>query len=87
MIKHWCLFDSVTSDQIKQLNTAGIEIKIEDDFSELEFPLVGKVQIVKRQDVYIITTNNKQESFLSLIVNTANLKHMRTDYDENYNDR
>jgi hypothetical protein len=87
VIKHWRLFDSITEEQIKQLDTAGLCVRIEDDVSELEFPLAGKIQFVKSRDVYISTTNEKQESFLFLIVNTANLKRMRTDYDQNYNDR
>jgi hypothetical protein len=67
MIKHWRLFDSVTAEQIKQLDIARIYVKIEDDVTEFEFPLVGRKQFVKNQDVYITTTNEKQETLIQLL--------------------
>lgn len=84
MIKHWRLFDDITVEQIKQLDTARICVKIEDDFSELEFPIAGKVHFVKSRDVYISTTNDKQEAFLFLMFNTNKLKHVGTEYDSKH---
>jgi hypothetical protein len=84
MIKHWRLFDTITAEQIKQLDTAGICVKIENDVSELEFPLAGKVQFVKSSDVYISTINEKQESFLFLMFNTDKLDHVGTEYDDKH---
>ena len=70
MIKHWRLFDSITSQQLKQLATAGIYVRIENDVSELEFPLTSKVQFVKSQDIYISTTKKSQETLLHLMFPT-----------------
>jgi hypothetical protein len=67
MIKHWRLFDSITTEQLKQLRTAGIFVKIEDDVSYLDFPLAGKVPFVKSQDVYISTLNENQETILYIM--------------------
>ncbi len=67
MIKHWRLFDSITAEQIKQLDIARIYVKIEDDVGEIEFTLARKVQFVKSQDVYITTTNEKQETLIQLL--------------------
>lgn len=67
MIKHWRLFDNITLEQIKQLDTAGIYVKVEDDVSEIEFPLAGKVHIVKGQDVYITTAKESQETLLHIM--------------------
>jgi hypothetical protein len=67
MIKHWRLFDSITAEQIRQLRTAGIYVKIEDDVSYLDFPLQGRVPFVKSQDVYISTLNEKQETLLHIM--------------------
>jgi hypothetical protein len=67
MIKHWRLFGTVTLEQIKQLDIARIYVKIEDDVTEFEFPLVGRKQFVKNQDVYITTTNEKQETLIQLL--------------------
>jgi DNA polymerase sigma len=67
VIKHWRLFDSIAAEQIKQLDIAGICVRIEDDVSELEFPLAGKVQFVKNSDVYISTATEKQETLLRIL--------------------
>lgn len=84
MIKYWRLLDTITSEQIRQLDTAGICVKIEDDVSELEFPLAGKVQFVKSSDVYISTVNNKQEAFLFLMFNLDKIEHVGTEYGDGY---
>ena len=82
MIKHWRLFDSITAQQLKQLDTAGIYVRIEDDTSELDFPIVGKVQIVKSQDIYISTTKESQETMLHLMFpNTVKLIGYNNDYE------
>jgi len=75
VIKHWRLFDSITAKQIRQLRTAGIYVKIEDDVSYLDFPLKGRVPFVKSQDVYISTLNEKQETLLHIMF-VDNLKFM-----------
>jgi hypothetical protein len=75
MIKHWRLFDSITAEQIKQLDTAGIYVRIEDDVSDFEFPFAGKVQFVKSRDIYISTTDEKQETLLHIMF-VDNLKFM-----------
>lgn len=67
IIKHWRLFDTITTEQIKQLDTARIYVRIVDNTSELEFPLAGKVHFVKSQDIYISTTDEKQETLLHLL--------------------
>ena len=67
MIKHWRLFGTVTLEQIKQLDIARIYVKIEDNVCEIEFTLSRKVQFVKNQDVYITTTNEKQETLIQLL--------------------
>jgi hypothetical protein len=67
VIKHWRLFDSITAQQLKQLDIAGIYVRIEDDASELEFPMYGKVKIVKSQDVYISTFKESQETLIHLM--------------------
>lgn len=75
MIKHWRLFDTITQEQIKQLRTAKIFVRIEDDVSYLDFPLQGRVPFVKSQDVYISTLNEKQETLLHIMF-PDNLKFM-----------
>jgi hypothetical protein len=67
MIKHWRLFDTITEQQLKQLDSVGIYVKIEDDVSELDFPIYGKVPFVKSQDIYISTTKESQETLLHLM--------------------
>ena len=84
MIKHWRLYDSITDTQIRQLDTAGICVRIEDDTSEIDFPLHGKVQVVKSRDVYISTTNDKQEAFLFLMFDPNKIQHVGTEYDEKH---
>ena len=84
MIKHWRLFDDITDTQIRQLDTAGISVKIEDDVSEIDFPIHGKVHVVKSRDVYISTTNDKQEAFLFLMFDTNKIQHVGTEYDREY---
>ena len=85
MIKHWRLFDSITTEQIKQLDTAGICVKIENDVSELEFPLAGKVQFIKSSDVYISTATEKQETLLYLMFpDTVKLIGYDNDYSHRY---
>ena len=82
MIKHWRLFDSITAQQLKQLDTAGIYVRIEDDTSELDFPIVGKVQFVKSQDIYISTVKESQETLLHLMFpNTVKLMGYNNDYE------
>ena len=82
MIKHWRLFDSITAEQIRQLRTAGIYVRIEDDVSELEFPLAGKVQFVKSSDIYISTTSEKQETLLHILfVDKVQLIGYNNDYE------
>lgn len=66
-IKHWRLFDVITEAQIKQLERASIIVKIEDDFSEIEFPIYGKVQVLKSQDIYLTTVDETQETMLYLM--------------------
>lgn len=81
MIKNWRLFDSITAQQAKQLDTAGIYVRIENDTSELEFPIYGKVQFVKGQDIYISTTQESQETLLHLMFpNTIELIGYNNDY-------
>lgn len=85
MIKHWRLFDSITTQQLKQLDTAGIYVRIEDDVSELEFPLAGKVQLVKGQDIYISTVKESQETLLHLMFpGTVKLIGYNNDYKHRY---
>ncbi len=67
MIKHWRLFDTITLEQIKQLDTAHICVRMEDDVSDFEFPLVGKKQFVKSRDIYISTFDENQETLLYLM--------------------
>lgn len=67
MIKHWRLFDNITLEQIKQLDIADIDVKVEDDVGEIEFPLAGKVRVVKSQNVYITTTKESQETLLHIM--------------------
>lgn len=67
MIKHWRVFDDITEEQIKQLNIAHIYFRKVDETSEVEFPIYGKVQFVKSQDIYISTTDEKQETLLHLM--------------------
>ena len=82
MIKHWRLFDSITAQQLKQLDTAGIYVRIEDDTSELDFPIVGKVQFVKSQDIYISTVKESQETLLHLMFpDTVKLIGYNNDYE------
>jgi hypothetical protein len=81
MIKHWRLFDSITAEQIRQLRTAGIYVRIEDDVSDFEFPFAGKVQFVKSRDIYISTTDEKQETLLHIMF-VDNLKFMGYTYAE-----
>lgn len=64
MIKHWRLFDTITQEQIKQLRTAKIFVRIEDDVSYLDFPITGRLPFVKSQDIYITTVDEKQETIL-----------------------
>jgi hypothetical protein len=81
MIKHWRLFDTITAQQLKQLDTAGIYVRIEDDASELEFPMYGKVKIVKSQDIYISTTKESHETLLQLMFSdTVKLIGYNNDY-------
>ena len=84
MIKHWRLFDSITDTQIKQLYTAGIAVRTEDDVSEFEFPTTGRKQFVISQTVYISTVNENQESFLLLMVNSDKLQHIETEYNDRW---
>jgi len=84
MIKHWRLFDSITDTQISQLYAAGISVNVENDASELEFPIVGKVQFVKSYEVWISTTSEKQETFLYLMFNADNLQLVGKEYDNNH---
>jgi len=84
MIKHWRLFDSITDTQIRQLDTADICVRIEDDTSEIDFPLHGKVHFVKSRDVYISTTNDKQEAFLFLMFDPNKIQQVGTEYDREY---
>lgn len=67
MIKHWGLYESISNSQIKQLYTAGISVEFENDTVETEFPIHGKVQIVRNQIVHIKTVNEKQETLLYLM--------------------
>lgn len=81
MIKHWRLFDSITLQQAMQLDTAGIYVRIEDDVSEMDFPIHGRVQFVKGQDIYISTTQESQETLLYLMFpNTIKLIGYNNDY-------
>lgn len=82
LIKHWRLFDTITTQQLKQLDTAGIYVRIVDDTSELEFPIHGKVQFVKGQDIYISTVKESQETLLHLMfADTVKLIGYDNDYD------
>ena len=82
MIKHWRLFDSITAQQLKQLDSAGIYVRIEDDTSELDFPIYGKVQFVKSQDIYISTVKESQETLLHLMFSdTVKLIGYNNDYE------
>ncbi len=67
IIKHWRLFDEITEAQKNQLERARIIVKIEDDFSEIEFPIYGKVQVLKSQDIYLTTVDEAQETMLYLM--------------------
>jgi hypothetical protein len=85
MIKHWRLFDTITAEQIKQLDTAGIYVRIEDDVSDFEFPFAGKVQFVKSRDIYISTATEKQETLLYLMFpDTVKLIGYDNDYSYRY---
>jgi hypothetical protein len=64
MIKHWRLFDTISMEQINQLRTAKIFVRIEDDVSYLDFPIYGRLPIVRGQDIYISTVDEKQETIL-----------------------
>lgn len=67
MIKHWGLYESISNSQIKQLYTAGISVDFENDSTEIEFPIHGKVQIVRNQIVHIKTVSEEQETLLYLM--------------------
>lgn len=84
MIKHWRLFDSITDTQISQLQSAGICVNIENDTSEIDFPIHGKVQIVKCQDVWISTANDKQETLLFLVFDPDKLQLAGKEYDDQH---
>lgn len=83
MIKHWRLFETITAQQIQQLHVAGIFVRIEEDVSEIEFPLAGKVQFLKGQDIYISTSKDSQDTLLRMMFpNTIKLLQIEFPIDE-----
>ncbi len=82
MIKHWRLFDDITEEQVKQLQKAGIFVRIEDDVTYLDFPIAGKLPFKRGEDVYISTLNENQETILHILFpETVKLIGYNNDYE------
>jgi hypothetical protein len=82
MIKHWRLFDDITEEQIKQLQDSDIFVRVETDVDYFDVVTAGikNYSTIKRQDVFIGTTVESQETILHLLF-PGKVKLIGYDYD------
>ena len=82
MIKHWRLFDDITEEQIKQLQDSDIFVRVVTDVDYFDVVTAGikNYSIIERQDVFIGTTVESQETILHLLF-PGKVKLIVYDYD------
>ena len=68
MIKHWRLFDTINTAQVRQLQAAKMAVKISESEPETLYDITGSVQkVLLFADVFISTTSDKQDTILQLM--------------------